>query len=93
MTDPVSSSVVIQQCLLQHTVNCLERSSGLILTDTSRLKFARNLKKTSSRECECYLLEEASRVLTDLREAGDDVVEVEVGQRGVVAALPLHLQQ
>lgn len=94
MTDPVSGSVAIQQCLLQHTVNCLETSSGLVLTDTLRLKLAGNLKKkTSSRECERYLLEEASRVLADLREAGDDVVEVEVGQRGVVAALPLHLQQ
>lgn len=40
-----------------------------------------------------YLLEEAARVLADLREAGYDVVEVEVGQCGVVAALPLHLEQ
>lgn len=40
-----------------------------------------------------YLLEEAARVLADLREAGYDVVEVEVRQRGMVAALPLHLEQ
>lgn len=94
MTDPVPGSVVIQQCLLQRPVNCLETSLGLVPTDASRLKFAGNLKKRlASSECERYLLEEASRVLADLREAGDDVVEVEVGQRGVVAALPLHLQQ
>ena len=40
-----------------------------------------------------YLLEEASRVLADLGEARDDVVEVEVGQGGMVSALPLHLRQ
>lgn len=40
-----------------------------------------------------YLLEEAARVLADLRKAGYDVVEVEVRQRGMVAALPLHLEQ
>lgn len=41
----------------------------------------------------CYLLEEASGVLADLDEAGDDVVEVEVAERGVVSALSLHLAQ
>lgn len=40
-----------------------------------------------------HLLEEASRVLTDLCEAGNDVVEVEVRQSSMVAALPLHLEQ
>lgn len=40
-----------------------------------------------------YLLEEAPWVLTDLCKAGNDVVEVEVRQSGVVAALPLHLLQ
>lgn len=44
--------------------------------------------------CVCsHLFEEASWVLADLCEAGNDVVEVEVGQGGAVAALPLHLQQ
>lgn len=41
----------------------------------------------------CYLLEEASRVFTDLREAGNYVVEVEVRQSGVISTLPLHLKQ
>lgn len=40
-----------------------------------------------------YLLEEASRVLADLCEAGNYVVEVEVRQSGVVSTLPLHLKQ
>lgn len=38
-----------------------------------------------------YLLEEAPRVLADLHEAWDDVVEIDVTERGVVPALPLHL--
>lgn len=36
-------------------------------------------------------LEEAGRVLADVREAADDVVQVEVAERGVVLALPPHL--
>lgn len=36
-------------------------------------------------------LEEAGRVLADVGETADDVVQVEVAERGVVLALPPHL--
>lgn len=37
-------------------------------------------------------LEQPGRVLTDVAESGDDVVQVEVAQCGVVLALPPHLE-
>lgn len=36
-------------------------------------------------------LQQARRVLADVREAADDVVQVEVAEGGVVLALPPHL--
>lgn len=40
-----------------------------------------------------YLLQQPRRVLADLHEPHDDVVEVDVAQRGVVFTLPPHLVQ
>lgn len=38
-------------------------------------------------------LQQASGVLADVREAGDDVVQVEVAEGGVVLTLPPHLEK
>lgn len=38
-------------------------------------------------------LQQAGGVLADVREAGDDVVQVEVAEGGVVLALPPHLHR
>lgn len=69
---------------------CTPLKTALLLT-RFLLKFSNHLN--SCILVQLYLLEEASRVLADLCEPGDDVVEVEVGQGGVVTALPLHLKQ
>lgn len=37
-------------------------------------------------------LQQASRVLADVRQAADDVVQVEVAEGGVVLTLPPHLK-
>lgn len=38
-------------------------------------------------------LQQASGVFTDVREARDDVVKVEVAEGGVILALPPHLEE
>ena len=50
---------------------------------------------TESRESakQSHLLEKPRGVLADLHEPHDDVVEVDVTERGVVLALPPHLVQ
>lgn len=44
-------------------------------------------------ELSAHSLQQAGRVLADVCEAGDDVVQVEVAEGGVVLALPPHLDK
>ena len=49
--------------------------------------------KTKRRAKQSHLFEKPCGVLADLHEPHDDVVEVDVAERGVILALPPHLVQ
>lgn len=51
----------------------------------------RLIKRKALRVFRTHPLQQAGGVLADVREAGDDVVQVEVAEGGVVLALPPHL--